>query len=1484
MADQQDRSIQVHESAVGSAIVSGDGNVVNVIYQVIQQSVLETAGTSTKFGPNPYRGLAAFTEKDSDRYCGREAQINRLWEELQTLVKPSGSPRLLTVLGPSGCGKSSLVRAGLIPALAQRPLLGKSRMRVAVLVPGDHPLEALARVLAKAVTEDPMPATKSREFAEELKISSAGGEYDGLRRITALMPEIRDAPLVVLVDQFEEVYTNEPRGTTPEERSRRERFIQERTAFIENLLCAAKDSSGNLSVILTLRSDFLGETQRHPGLNQAVSQRGVIVPAMTTAELARAIAVPAERAKHPFEDVLVDRMVQDMAGREGALPLLQFALTKLWEGLAQEPLGGRSPLQIYLDIGGIGGALADRADGIFDGLQDAGDSKVDRQAIAQRIFLSLVQPAGENNQVTRRRVRVKDLATRKFSLEQVQAVIHEFSKENARLITLSTVEGEVMAEVTHEALFETWQKFKEWIGDRWDDLRLQQRLEAAATYWDEQKRPTGLLWRSPDLTLLRTFIQTNAPDLNPCCLDFFHASERAERQQVFLRGAGVGALALLAAGMTWFGIQSRRAEQLALARQLATQAAQLTSQPRATPQEAGALLAVHAFQIGSPTGRDLNTVNQAVRQGLARLSLRILNHDGSVYAVSFSPDGSRVATASDDGTARVWDAVTGEAVTTLNHDGWVSAVSFSPDGSRVATASDDGTGRVWDAVTGEAIATLNHDGWVSAVSFSPDGSRVATASADGTGQVWDAVTGEAIATLNHDADVSAVSFSPDGSRVATASADGTGQVWDAVTGEAIATLNHDADVRAVSFSPDGSRVATASADGTGQVWDAVTGEAITTLNHDGWITAVSFSPDGARVATASGDSTARVWDVLTGEAMATLNHDADVRSVSFSPDGSRVATASLDGTARVWDGATGEAITTLNHDAAVWSVSFSPDGSRVATASDDRTARVWDVLTREAIATLNHDDRVTTVSFSPNGSRVATASWDGTGRVWDGATGEAIAILNHDADVSAVSFSPDSSRVATASDDRTARVWDAVTGETIAILNHDADVRSVSFSPDGARVTTASLGGTAQVWDGATGEAITTLNHDGWITAVSFSPDGSRVATASEDFTVRVWDGATGETIATLNHDAEVTMVSFSPDGSRVATASEDFTVRVWDGATGEAIATLNHDAEVTTVSFSPNGSRVATASDDSTRRVWDGATGEILDHNGWITAVSFSPDGSRVATASDDGTARLWDAVTGEAVTTLNHDDGVTAVSFSPDGSRVATASGDDTARLWDAVTGEAVATLNHDNGVTALSFSPDGSRVATAGGDGTARIHWLWSKDLAAQICQRHYRNFSATEWANYVQQDLSQYSLTCANLPVHPTVITAAHDMAKAGNVRQATALLRHLLRISRAAGHDDLDLDPTTEALDQTPEPSPANTPPCIWFNRAPPTPVTAKSPKPPVCFNKPSIATPPLTSIPPPKTSTKTPPPPPKPWLTPWIKCLCPWNMNLVRCT
>jgi WD40 repeat protein len=426
-----------------------------------------------------------------------------------------------------------------------------------------------------------------------------------------------------------------------------------------------------------------------------------------------------------------------------------------------------------------------------------------------------------------------------------------------------------------------------------------------------------------------------------------------------------------------------------------------------------------------------------------------LRHKSGVISAQFSPDGERVVTASADMSARVWDARTGQPVTeplrhdadprrffyfysTLKFDPAFSA-KFSPDGQRVVTASEDKTARVWDAYTGQpVIEPLRHEDDVSSAQFSPDGQRVVTASKDNTARVWDVRTAQHLTEplLGEDA-VSSAQFSSDGLRVVTVSQDKTARVWDARTGQPVtAPLHHEGRVISAQFSPDGQWVVTASEDKTARVWDAHTGQPITEpLHHKGSVFSAQFSPDGLRVVTVSQDKTARVWDARTGQPITeSLPHESYVYSAQFSPDGQRVVTASEDGTARVWDARTGLPITEpLRHEGRVNSVQFSPDGQRVVTASYDKTARVWDARTGQAVTEpLRHAGIVFSAQFSRDGLRVVTASEDKTARVWDVRTGQAVTEpLRQESGVLSAQFSPDGQRVVTASYDKTARVWDA---------------------------------------------------------------------------------------------------------------------------------------------------------------------------------------------------------------------------------------------------------------------------------------------------------------------------------------------------------------------------------------------------------------------------------------------------------------------------
>ncbi|MBW4607347.1 MAG: AAA-like domain-containing protein [Hassallia sp. WJT32-NPBG1] len=607
---------------------------------------------------------------------------------------------------------------------------------------------------------------------------------------------------------------------------------------------------------------------------------------------------------------------------------------------------------------------------------------------------------------------------------------------------------------------------------------------------------------------------------------------------------------------------------------------------------------------------------------------QFIGHKEPVFSASFSPDGKRIVTASDDNTAKVWD-ISGKLIATLTgHQDRVNSASFSPDGKQIVTASVDKTAKVWN-LNGKLIATLTgHQLYVYSASFSPDGKRIITASEDKTAKVWDK-KGKLIATLTgHQQSLNSASFSPDGKRIITASEDKTAKVWD-ISGKLIATLTgHQNIVNSASFSPDGKRIVTASLDNTAKAWD-ISGKLIATLTgHQLYVYSASFSPDGKRIITASEDKTAKVWDI-SGKLIATLTgHQQAVYSASFSPDGKRIVTASVDKTAKVWD-ISGKLIATLTgHQLYVYSASFSPDGKRIVTTSHDNTAKVWD-LNGKLIDTLaGHQDLVYSANFSADGKRIVTASWDITAKVWD-LNGKLITTLTgHQDRVNSASFSPDGKRIVTASYDNTAKVWD-ISGKLIATLTgHQLVVNSASFSPDGKRIVTASNDNTAKVWD-RSGKLIATLTgHQLVVNSASFSPDGKRIVTASNDNTAKVWD-LNGKLIATLTgHQLYVYSASFSPDGKRIVTASLDKTAKVW-GLNGKLIATLTgHQLYVYSASFSADGKRIVTASADKTAKVWS-LNGKLIatltGHQSEVNSASFSPDGKRIVTASDDRTAKVW-------------------------------------------------------------------------------------------------------------------------------------------------------------------------------------------------------------------------------------------------------------------
>jgi len=701
----------------------------------------------------------------------------------------------------------------------------------------------------------------------------------------------------------------------------------------------------------------------------------------------------------------------------------------------------------------------------------------------------------------------------------------------------------------------------------------------------------------------------------------------------------------------------------------------------------------------------------AFRPDNANLLRCVLRHQAQVASASFSPDGSRIVTASSDHTARLWDVVTGRQVgMSMRHPSWVASARFSPDGKRVVTACRDKTARLWDAITGDPIGKPMHLG-------GPDESE------------------------SHSLDAT---FSPDGARILTIDLGKTAQVWDAATGKPLSEpMRHAHEVLSASFSLDGARIVTTTGDYAGakndvaQMWDAATSKPLgEPMRHAAAIMSASFSPDGTHIVTASDDKTARLWDAATGMPLAEpMRHPMVVTNASFSPDGTRIITTCQDKTARVWDAATGLPLgEPIRHEIFARNASFSPDGARIVSISGDNTVRLWDAATGKPLGEpMHHENGVTSASFSPDGTHIVTASTDNRARVWDAATGRPAGMpMRHDSALRCASFSPDGTRIVTASMDNTARLWDAASAKPRGVPMHHRDlVLSARFSPDSARIVTASMDHTARIWDAATGQTLGhPMRHERWVMTAAFSPDGSRILTTSGDYTevnakdnmARVWDAATGDALGEpMRYDAgsNFRSPSFSPDGKRILTTNGK-QARVWDAATSKPLSDLigsnNYDFSPI-ASFSPDGRRVVSGNSVGIARLWDAATGELfgepMRNGGKVSCASFSPDGTRIVTSSG-GTARLWNAATCKPLCkpmllSFPYGDWPynPEASFSPDGKRILATSGNNAVRLWDAATGKPVGgPLRHEGAVADESFSPDGTRILTACDDETARL----------------------------------------------------------------------------------------------------------------------------------------------------------------------------------
>ena len=1164
--------------------------------------------------PCPYRGLFAFQEEDAAFFFGRETFT-------ETLVEAVQNRGLVAVIGPSGSGKSSVVQAGLVARLRQQEegwLIDEFR-------PGSDPFGGLAATLLPllepdlSVTDQLVELRKLDESLENRELPLA----DIIDRILLQHPEA--SRLLLVVDQFEELYTLCPDPET------RYSFLD---LLFEIIDLQQYQTQPIFTLVFTLRADFLEQALAHRPFADIIQGNDFKLGPMQREELGLAVERPAEKQGLTFESGLVERILDDVGEEPGNLPLLEFALTTLWEQQQARTLTHTG----YETIARVEGALTRHADFVYAGLSPT------EQETARHLFTQLVRP-GEATEDTRR------LALRTELKEAAWRLVQRLA--DARLVvTGRDAAGNETVEVVHEALIRSWDQLRRWMEADRSFRAWQERLRAALYQWGATDQDEGALLRGLPLAEAENWLRQREVDLSRSEQAYIEASLAARQER-------------------------EAAEEAQLQRELETaQKLAKTEKQRAEEQTQAAgrlrwlavglavfLLAAVAAAWFALNQQDIAQRNAAEAQNVALIAgsqAALVNDDTDTalalarQAVSLNPDSAAAQAqlsevAYTPGTVRRF----------LGHTDVVFALDISPDGRTILSGSDDKTLILWDIETGEMLKQLEgHTTWLNDAVFSPDGQLAASVS-DEMAILWDVPTGRMIRQFDgHKENISRVAFSPDGQSMVT-SGRGDDSIlihWDVVSGEIIQQFESNSRVQGLEFTPDGSALLSTSSDGLIVLWAVETGEIIYELNLNnenlgvplGSVRTPAISPDGLTAVIATEDFGIFLWDLSTGTLLQRHEISGGTGAVTFHPHNGTVLVGGVRGTLMTLDLQTGDILDTLRgHNNPVNKVVITPNGRYAVTASGDKTLRLWELERGQVIRRFAAPDAfLREVDLGPDGRTALSASTDGSVTLWDVERGEMIRRFTDDQPATAVTYSPDGQTALIGTGYRFAEkvepghiiLWDMETGEEIRRFEgHPYAVFDVEFSPDGKWAVSSGNGPVVILWDAETGQEIRRF-EDYFVDSpwpvesfwdIKFSPDGSTILAGFVKGPIILWDVETGEEIGQLvGHDGAINGITVSADGQRVVSSGWDHQAILWDMQTNSIIRRFtNHAGPIGQVDFTPDERLMLGGSGDGTNSLWDVETGEQVRRyaNGFVIKPVFNADGSQALVGFQDGAVELW-------------------------------------------------------------------------------------------------------------------------------------------------------------------------------------------------------------------------------------------------------------------
>ena len=1294
---------------------------------------------------NPFPGLRPFSQEEDYLFFGREEQTIELLNRL-------GSNRFVAVVGSSGSGKSSLVRCGLLSELLGGRMLGAgAAWEIAVTHPGGNPLGLLTEALLDADLYD-----RHVEHARENLLATLSRSHFGLVEAVKQAGIGQETNFLLVVDQFEEIFRFHEAGQSQQEMA---------NEFVSLLLEAVAQKDVPIYVVLTMRSDFIGECGQFEGLAEIVNRGEFLIPRLTREQYKRVIEGPIKVAGGQISPRLLQRLLNDLGQQADQLPCLQHALMRTWDVWAEKGDADALDLDDYQSVGRMSQALSLHADEIYSSLGS------DRQReLCAGVFKALTVQESENRGIRRPQRLGRLCQILDVSEAELVPLVDSFRRPGVTFLMPSqevVLNERTIIDISHESLMRVWTRLRHWVDEEAQAAGIYVRLAESSEL--HAKNKTGL-YRDPELGIALAWQDVQHP--NAAWAERYRPGFDAAMS--FLAESEQASLAEQQA------IEAARKRELEHARQLAeAQKERLEQEQRAGRNlrklVAGlavvaiiaAIACVVALVARHESGRlaelaaneaqnAKNNEQRAERsQKQAEIALTQVETQKSEIESSLTKaeQAERAARAAEETGRKLLYTTDMQLAPFVWKDNRSSAeqlrallAKHAPEeqpgatSSRPADQRSDLRGFEWYyykyLLENSAAVFTGHETTVIGTAFDAGGSFV-TMDVDGQVRRWNIGSRQEDDANRRDAlggpGAEALALSLDGRLAGLISAN-KARVWDTVTGglrfEVDSAKEH---VRRLILSRDGGLLVVV--DGKIRLFNTASGDLIASANANfDRIQSLALSADGRTLAVVGHGNLGGHWSTFLLDSAARriipaaslTGSNATLAASALSPDGEQLAVSySLSGGVSVFDARFGRIVSQNGtaHGSSISALAYSEDGTRLASGDSEGTVKVWtdsQTWNSKSVAqqTLKgHSGTIFSLNFSNSGDRLASGSTDKTARVWDlqnaGAGIRPLALSGPRGPMAR--YSPDGRLIAVA-EGGGLRLWDSATGQLVRRLTSDESeqdaIQSVAFSPGDERLIAAGHGRTGgksyvTLWDIDSGEKLTQLTGAGDLPGVA--PD---------------------------ENSAVVGALAFSPDGQHlvagfgtrflISPTGSPNPLKVWNVATRQVVRRLQgHSGFCLSLCFSSDGKHLASAARDGKVILWSTDSwrplhtlenvdrGTAVDENyaGRVPVddATFSPDGTILALASRSGTVQLWNVATGELLAVLQgHSSAVQAVAFAPDGRTLASGSSDQTVRLWNVETRRELMQLDPGGvelgGVLSLDFSPDGRRLLVAGINGTA------------------------------------------------------------------------------------------------------------------------------------------------------------------------------------